>query len=98
MRTFASCFALELACEEVSSSHIISKQDCFICRTKLINNRFKIGAESMLKSPAINFALLFLTLCFTTPAFPEAEATMHQVYLAAGSLEPELPFAKPEAL
>lgn len=39
----------------------------------------------MLKSPAINLALLFLTLCHTTPAFAEAEATMHQVYLAAES-------------
>ena len=37
----------------------------------------------MLKSPAITFVLLFLTVCFTAPAFAEEEATMHQVYLAA---------------
>jgi len=36
----------------------------------------------MLKSPVITFALLFLTVCFTAPAFAEEEATMHQVYLA----------------
>jgi len=39
----------------------------------------------MLKSPIIGLALLSLTLCFTAPAFAEAEATMHQVYLAAKS-------------
>ena len=37
----------------------------------------------MLKSPVITFALLFLTVCFTAPAFAEEDATMHQVYLAA---------------
>jgi hypothetical protein len=37
----------------------------------------------MLKHPIITLALLFLALCFTAPAFAEAEATMHQVYLAA---------------
>ena len=37
----------------------------------------------MLKSPIITFALLFLAVCFTAPAFAEEEATMHQVYLAA---------------
>jgi hypothetical protein len=37
----------------------------------------------MLKSPVITFALLFLTACFTAPAFAEGDATMHQVYLAA---------------
>ena len=39
----------------------------------------------MLKSPITGFALLFLALCFSAPAFAEAEATMHQVYLAAKS-------------
>jgi len=39
----------------------------------------------MLKHPIITPALLFLALCFTAPAFAEAEATMHQVYLAAKS-------------
>jgi uncharacterized protein len=37
----------------------------------------------MLKSPVITFALLFLTVCLTAPAFAEEDATMHQVYLAA---------------
>ena len=37
----------------------------------------------MLKSPVITFALLFLTVCCTAPAFAEEDATMHQVYLAA---------------
>ena len=37
----------------------------------------------MLKSPVITFALLFLSVCFTAPAFAEEDATMHQVYLAA---------------
>jgi uncharacterized protein len=37
----------------------------------------------MLKSPVITFTLLFLTVCFTAPAFAEEDATMHQVYLAA---------------
>lgn len=39
----------------------------------------------MLKNTLITSALLFLALCFTTPAFAEEEATMHQVYLAAES-------------
>jgi hypothetical protein len=40
----------------------------------------------MLKSPIIGLAaLLSLTLCFTAPVFAEADATMHQVYLAVKS-------------
>ena len=37
----------------------------------------------MLKSLITTFTLLFLTLCFTAPAFAEEDATMHDVYLAA---------------
>jgi hypothetical protein len=37
----------------------------------------------MLSRVLINFAVLFLTLGFTTPSFAEADATMHDVYLAA---------------
>ena len=37
----------------------------------------------MLKSPIFTFALVFLTACFSAPAFAEEEATMHQVYSAA---------------
>jgi len=39
----------------------------------------------MLKPLIRIFALLYLTLCFTAPAFAEEDATMHQVYLAAES-------------
>ena len=37
----------------------------------------------MLSRGLINIAVLFLTLGFTTPSFAEADATMHDVYLAA---------------
>ena len=37
----------------------------------------------MLKPLITALTLLFLTLCFTTPAFAEEDATMHDVYLAA---------------
>lgn len=37
----------------------------------------------MLKSPIIPATLLFLGFCFTTPAFAEEDASMHQVYQAA---------------
>ena len=37
----------------------------------------------MLKTSLLNAAVLLLTLAFTTPSFAEADATMHQVYLAA---------------
>ena len=37
----------------------------------------------MLKTLVTPLALLFLTVCYTAPAFAEEDASMHQVYLAA---------------
>jgi uncharacterized protein len=50
--------------------------------SKLHNLEWELNPP-MLKSFMTPLALIFLTLGFTAPAFPEGDATMHQVYLAA---------------